>query len=425
MPRQLTISPAPFKSSHLAIPPTPFSPLLPISPPPHMQKFSKPTNDNSKLKATAQLQPPPPEPLHWLWQCHRCNRVYQLGVTRRCLDDGHLFCAGTTVVKRSKRNGYKKTLRHQACASEFDYQGWKAWGKWRRQLQEQADAADALMNAEAALMEAFNVPAVPDEGRWFSGVWSRKPTATTSTSYLTSPELMMGRFWEKPKKECWGKCDYPSECRWGKQFGVQDDPSPSSTSTSTRSRTTSTTVPSSPPPTTSPAASDNKENVPTTTLAIPEATTKGSGNSNTTFDDILLTISDPHSSDYLEPLVPAKPAKSTKSLTPTEEKTTLPSMTDLLESSKRRKRKSMSGIPLVPSPLGANPVEEERPSLSRSGSETGKEKGLKKKTSEGALGRAADDLEVEVRKGLGIRERAEGVVEGLRYVRGRLGSGSL
>jgi len=26
------------------------------------------------------------------------------------------------------------------------------------------------------------------------------------------------RFWEK---DCWGSCDYPSECRWGGQYGVQ------------------------------------------------------------------------------------------------------------------------------------------------------------------------------------------------------------
>ncbi|EME42169.1 hypothetical protein DOTSEDRAFT_36094 [Dothistroma septosporum NZE10] len=356
MPRQLTISPIPFKSSYLSIPPTPFSPLLPISPPPREQNFSKHRNDNAKLRATAQLQPPPPEPLHWLWQCHRCNRVYHLGVTRRCLDDGHFFCAGTTVVKRSKKDGYKKTIRHRACASEFDYQGWKAWGNWRRQLQEQADAANALMNAEAALMEAIAVPTVPDDGKWFSGVWSRK---LETTGYLTTPNLVMGRFWEKepepkPKKDCWGTCDYPSECRWGKQFGVQDDSNPPSTTTSARSKKI-TTIPSSP---SAPSAStETKENI--STVEPPPAS------GSTTFDDILLMLSDSASANYLEPLAPQKKCSAARDLTPTEEKTTLPSMMDLLESSKRRKRKSMSGSPLVPSPLRADPVEEERPSLSR------------------------------------------------------------
>jgi hypothetical protein len=28
------------------------------------------------------------------------------------------------------------------------------------------------------------------------------------------------RLQEKQKKDCWNKCDYPSECRWGRQYGV-------------------------------------------------------------------------------------------------------------------------------------------------------------------------------------------------------------
>src|ERR1700712_4611649 len=126
MPRNLTINPAPFRSSNLAIPPSPFSPKLPITPPASPPKRAA---SLERPKTNLELSPPPSDPLRWLWQCHICNRVYQLGVTRRCLDDGHMFCAGTTTVKRSRKTN-KRVMRHKACASEFDYQGWKAWGTW-------------------------------------------------------------------------------------------------------------------------------------------------------------------------------------------------------------------------------------------------------------------------------------------------------
>ena len=49
--------------------------------------------------------------------------------------------------------------RHAACASEFDYEGWLGWGQWRRGGERAPDAQD---------------------------------------------------------KHCWRRCDYPSECRWGR-----------------------------------------------------------------------------------------------------------------------------------------------------------------------------------------------------------------
>jgi hypothetical protein len=57
--------------------------------------------------------------------------------------------------------------RHKACASEFDYKAWKAFGDWRR-----------------------------------------------SCFYPPSPS-------KKKKKNCWNSCNYPSECRWGKQISIQ------------------------------------------------------------------------------------------------------------------------------------------------------------------------------------------------------------
>ncbi|CZT25748.1 uncharacterized protein RCC_11417 [Ramularia collo-cygni] len=346
MRRQLTITPTPYKSSHLAIPPTPFSPKLPITPPAGPYRQAR-LVDRSRLKASAQLVPPPCDPLRWLWQCHKCNRVYQLAVTRRCLDDGHMFCAGTTVVKRSKKNGYKKTIRHQACASEFDYQGWKAWGVWRRALAEQIEAADLQLATEAE-SQGLHSPTVPSEGQWLNGRWlqSLKPTKDFG------------------KKNCSERCDYPSECRWGKQYGVHTPVKPT------------LVVPSSPPP----AAQPEKDTEP----AIP-----------TTFDEILLveeSIVDPASPDYLEPLSTA-PSQSQKGNT--ESETRRVSMDELLDSVKRRKRRS-SG--LLPSPLGANPPDKEVDSPATR-----------------SLQKALDDFELDMKMGLfqGASKKAEVFVRGL------------
>jgi hypothetical protein len=176
----LTISPTPYRSSHLTIPPTPFTPRLPISPPPRPQVKSS----NSNTKIALSVPPPPQEPLKWLWQCHCCSRIYHLGTTRRCLDDGHYFCAGAPVTKRDRKTGLRVTRKSRACASEFDYQGWKTWGSWRRDVDEQRAVAEALQIEDVhvepqpsdVVPRPLFAPAVPQEGRWFNGAWTRKPT---------------------------------------------------------------------------------------------------------------------------------------------------------------------------------------------------------------------------------------------------------
>ena len=304
MPQQLTITHTPYKSSRLAVPPSPFSPKLPITPPASPPNGAALLADRSKLSSKFEIPPPPSEPLHWLWQCHLCNRVYQLGVTRRCLEDGHYFCAGMTTVKRSKRIGYKKTIRHKACASEFDYQGWKAWGTWRRDIAEQIEAAEALEQ----LLNNDPTPLItPDEGRWLNGSWTRKPVAQKGAE----------KFWSK---DCWNDCSYPSECRWGKQYGV-DTPV-------VASMPVTITVPSSP-----------------ATSPEPESDQLG----KTSFDEILLDV--PSSTIDLDPRDSSEELKHADT-TPSEANTKKPSMDDLLESVKRRKRRSAGQ---VPSPLASNP----------------------------------------------------------------------
>ncbi|KAI6818828.1 hypothetical protein KC340_g14062 [Hortaea werneckii] len=314
MPRQLTINPAPFKSSNLAIPPSPFSPKLPLSPTELPYRRQAPATKFPISSAS----PPPSDPLHWLWQCHICNRVYQLGVTRRCLDDGHFFCSGTTTIKRSRKSG-KKVLRHKACASEFDYQGWKAWGVWRREVAEQARLAEALMAAAAAEEDSdsdhsVDVPSAPSESEWMKGAWTGKGRRLDA---LKIPRVL-------PRKDCWNTCDYPSECRWGKQYGVQ-----------TPVKTTDT-VPSS-----------------QTSDLAPVEEVADLQHLKTTFDDILLdsSIIEDSTAQQIERCQPTKQTTG-KPERPGGENTRKPSMDDLLESVKRRKRKSLGQ---TPSPLASHP----------------------------------------------------------------------
>lgn len=78
---------------------------------------------------SANLPPEPAKPLAWIWQCHLCKTRYPLGVTRRCLHDGHFYCSGET-----DRPNLKKRKKGQSCSSEFDYIGWREWGEWKRKV---------------------------------------------------------------------------------------------------------------------------------------------------------------------------------------------------------------------------------------------------------------------------------------------------
>lgn len=69
---------------------------------------------------------PPPTPLPWTWTCHRCSTRYNIAVTRRCLSCSHRFCL------------WHAPRHPPVCAVEFDYDGWRAWMRWRRSLAPQA-----------------------------------------------------------------------------------------------------------------------------------------------------------------------------------------------------------------------------------------------------------------------------------------------
>lgn len=190
--KRLAIHPAPFKSSHLSIPPSPFSPLSPLTP---AARPKTRTPSASLIPANSTTRAVPATPLQWIWTCHACHSAYPLGATRRCLDDGHHFCAGNTMVKRWHHDDPKRRVkRHKACVSEFDYLGWKGWGRWKRASLVPRTSAKVTGAARAEMADVSGVK-------------------------------------EQDKKNCWMYCDYPSQCRWGKRVGIH---TPSSSPTPTR-----------------------------------------------------------------------------------------------------------------------------------------------------------------------------------------------
>ncbi|CAD0091282.1 unnamed protein product [Aureobasidium vineae] len=211
MPVKINVAAAPYISSRLAVPPSPFSPVTPITPFPIKRTYSVTVD----IDLIQHLPPPTRQPMKWLWACHLCNRQYNLSVTRRCLDDGHYFCAGTSMV-RSRKDGLKKLKRHKACSSEFDYAGWKDWGVWKcnlltlteqqRLLNTPCDSVfDGDDSGDDELEEISTTASVASPT--FAGV-----AGHTSSRRFAKPL--------RPVKDCWNRCDYPSECRWGRQFGV-------------------------------------------------------------------------------------------------------------------------------------------------------------------------------------------------------------
>lgn len=334
------------------------------------------------------------------------------------------------MIKKSRGKGGKVVRRHAACASEFDYQGWKGWGVWRRSVGEQVNAAEALLKAEEAFESAFRERDGPS--------WSANHSRNGSAQ----------RYWEKSQatmqKDCWEKCDYPSECRWGKQYGVKT-PTPTAT------------IPPSPPTVASSSSAiagedkedqDSERDDPATSFeeillslsrsatggsspspspsssspsSPSSAVTGGGGNNGGDIADLPIVLEEPLL-DYLEPL---SPRRSQRQKSVTEGETPIVSMDDLLESVKRRKRRSSGQIP---SPLGANPpspvfMEPEMDlgdgaKLERSSSANNAAVAARGQKHSivlgGALQRAFDDLDVGVTSGgWSFQEKAGGFVRGL------------
>ncbi|KAI0432700.1 hypothetical protein F5Y09DRAFT_132630 [Xylaria sp. FL1042] len=147
---------------------------LPVSPPPrlHLRNILPASPEEPPI-----LPPPPRTPRPWVWQCHKCQSVYQLGCTRRCLDCSHTYCLlnPRTQQSQSSSPGPKKKKRQRRreagglCSAGFDYIGWEQWGSWRRKVN----------GHEAA---------------------GRCETEARDRAFL------------KKRHNCWIDCDSPSEC---------------------------------------------------------------------------------------------------------------------------------------------------------------------------------------------------------------------
>jgi hypothetical protein len=109
-------------------PESPFSAsLAPFDPAKLFSNLSAPLIPKAIVPKKRTPSPPPSDPLAWVWQCHLCRSRWPIGVTRRCLVDGHFYCSGDT-----SQPNMKKKKKGQSCSSEFDYVGWKEWGAWKR-----------------------------------------------------------------------------------------------------------------------------------------------------------------------------------------------------------------------------------------------------------------------------------------------------
>jgi hypothetical protein len=131
--------------------------------------------------------------------------VYRLGVTRRCLEDGHVFCSGVgerevsecgsgsgsakqkgdvddqEIYERKRRKAKKRAKKGVWCRAEFDYLGWSQYNMWRRQCQTYR--------------------------------FEKRGGSRTEDSHM---EMEL-----KGEKSCWDDCEYPSECnntRWEEEM---------------------------------------------------------------------------------------------------------------------------------------------------------------------------------------------------------------
>jgi hypothetical protein len=219
-PRLQTNPPVPSPLSHPVSPFSPLSPLLPT-----LRNFFNQTHTPAPVSSpptTSNITPTPDSPLPWLWTCHSCHTSYPLGATRRCLDDGHTFCAGVSSVKRRGRNGVRKERRRsRACGSEFDYTGWKAWSRWRKARNSSGNGASGEASSLNREMEVDMAMQMDDQV--LPRHSHREGLEECSSSQIRPADKETeGR----KKKDCWEACTYPSHCRWGKAVGIHT-PSPS------------------------------------------------------------------------------------------------------------------------------------------------------------------------------------------------------
>ena len=228
--------------------------------------------------------------------------------------------------------------------------------------------AAATAEEDSGSEYSVDVPSAPSESEWMKG--ARAGSGRRLEALKISRVL--------PRKDCWNTCDYPSECRWGKQYGVQ---TPVKTTDTVPSSQTSDLAP----------VEDSESQQP-----------------KTTFDDILLdsSIIEDSTAQQIERCQPTKQTTG-KPETPGGENTRKPSMDDLLESVKRRKRKSLGQTlsPLASHP--PSPTSTEAPEVVTTETTTTLLPADSAEASANYLQKALHDFELDVRKSL---ERAGDLV---------------
>ena len=220
-----------------------FSPSSDIS----ASTSSTSTRSNSPYPVVPVL-PIPPSPHPWTWRCHYCRINYRLSCTRRCLECSHEFCTSTTSGNASDRRRRRRSGNTRTCASEFDYNGWSAWGAYRRlnkaisastsiSAYAHASSPPKLGNETDIQIQTYAVwqPINPINHPSVSVSVSDTETTTDDNDYwnnLNNNDEMFSTGWRKvaprtvdiiaEKKEklfveqrhdCWVHCDSPSECR--------------------------------------------------------------------------------------------------------------------------------------------------------------------------------------------------------------------
>jgi hypothetical protein len=182
MPPTLTIWSTPYKPSKLSVtspafPRSPISPLLTTT-------FRKPAGYGTASN-TRPLRSPPPTPVAWTWECHKCLRRWPLGVTRRCLIDGHWFCSGENERSRLRNKA------RRACRSKFSYGVWHTRNIWRRRELEDR----GVIAPDPEHRDCWYWCDYPSQCSWEPTRQQQIVTATTGSSASRRPAGM--DFWER------------------------------------------------------------------------------------------------------------------------------------------------------------------------------------------------------------------------------------
>lgn len=121
----------------------------------------------------------PRNPFPWSWTCHVCGSTYPLGVTRRCLEDGHYFCPSFANRKMKKEKAH--------CSSSFDYIGWNKHNVWRGRARR---ASYSQQKPKPKLLE---------------------PRGRKQRS-ASDPPL---------NRNCWDQCTFPNACKYSRTISFQ------------------------------------------------------------------------------------------------------------------------------------------------------------------------------------------------------------